>query len=78
VSASGGRRAWLTRHEHELGAWSRARRPPDSRLTGLLDREMLGYQHSQAKFASWLEPSSQPPVSHLNRDFRELRTTRED
>jgi hypothetical protein len=35
----------------------RARRPPDVRLSGLLlDRELLGYQHSRAQFASWLEP----------------------
>ncbi len=30
---------------------------PDVRLSGLLlDRELLGYQHSRAQFASWLEP----------------------
>ena len=35
----------------------RARRVPDGRLSGLLlDRELLGYQHSRAQFASWLEP----------------------
>jgi AraC-like DNA-binding protein len=35
----------------------RARRAPDVRLSGLLlDRELLGYQHSRAQFASWLEP----------------------
>jgi AraC-like DNA-binding protein len=54
--ASGERRARLTRHEHELGEWTRARRAPDARLTGLLDRELLGYQHSLARFDSWLEP----------------------
>jgi hypothetical protein len=35
----------------------RARRAPDVRLSGLLlDRELLGYQHSRARFQSWLEP----------------------
>jgi AraC-like DNA-binding protein len=35
----------------------RARRAPDVRLSGLLlNRELLGYQHSRAQFASWLEP----------------------
>jgi hypothetical protein len=35
----------------------RARRAPDGRLSGLLlDRELLGYQHSRAQFSSWLEP----------------------
>ena len=35
----------------------RARRVPDGRLSGLLlDRELLGYQHSRAQFACWLEP----------------------
>jgi AraC-like DNA-binding protein len=56
LRASGGRHARLTRHEQELGAWLRARRPPDPRLTGLLDRELLGYQHWRAEFSSWLEP----------------------
>ncbi len=56
MRASGGRHARLTRHEHELGAWSRARRLPDPRLAGLLDRELLGYQHWRAEFSSWLEP----------------------
>jgi AraC-like DNA-binding protein len=56
MSASGGRRARLTRHEHELGAWSRARRRPDPRLDGLLQRELLGYQHSRLSFGAWLEP----------------------
>jgi AraC-like DNA-binding protein len=50
-------RTRLTSHEHELGDWTRARRAPDVRLSGLLlDRELLGYQHSRAQFASWLEP----------------------
>jgi AraC-like DNA-binding protein len=44
-------------YEHELGDWMRARRAPDVRLSGLLlDRELLGYQHSRAQFGSWLEP----------------------
>ena len=34
----------------------RARRAPDPRLSGLLVRELLGYQHSVARFDSWLEP----------------------
>jgi AraC-like DNA-binding protein len=51
------RRTRVTSHEHELGDWTRARRAPDVRLSGLLlDRELLGYQHSRAQFASWLEP----------------------
>jgi AraC-like DNA-binding protein len=51
------RRARLQFYEHELGDWMRARRAPDVRLSGLLlDRELLGYQHSRAQFASWLEP----------------------
>jgi hypothetical protein len=33
----------------------RVRRPPDARLGGLLDRELLGYQHSQAQFDSFLK-----------------------
>jgi len=54
---SSGCRARLQFHEHELGDWMRARRAPDVRLSGLLlDRELLGYQHSRAQFASWLEP----------------------
>lgn len=52
-----GAQARLTRYEHELGDWVRARRAPDVRLSGLLlDRELLGYQHSRAQFTSWLEP----------------------
>jgi hypothetical protein len=51
---------WRTRirfYEHGLGDWMRARRVPDGRLSGLLlDRELLGYRHSRAQFASWLEP----------------------
>ena len=46
----------LSAHEHELGAWSRTCRPPDPRLRGLVGRELLGYQHWRAGFASWLEP----------------------
>jgi AraC-like DNA-binding protein len=56
LRASGGRHARLTRHEHQLGAWSRARRLPDPRLAGVLDRELFGYHHFRAEFASWLEP----------------------
>jgi AraC-like DNA-binding protein len=56
LARTGGRHARLTQREHELGAWSRARRPPDPRLSGVLQRELLGYQHSRAEFASWLEP----------------------
>jgi AraC-like DNA-binding protein len=53
----GARRTRLTSYEHELGDWVRARRAPDVRLSGLLlDRELLGYQHSRAQFATWLEP----------------------
>ncbi|MGH2893948.1 MAG: helix-turn-helix domain-containing protein [Solirubrobacteraceae bacterium] len=49
--------ARVTSYRHELGDWMRARRAPDVRLSGLLlDRELLGYQHSRAQFASWLEP----------------------
>jgi AraC-like DNA-binding protein len=51
-----GWRARLTRHEHKLGEWERARRVPDVRLTGVLSRELLGYQHSRAQFGAWLEP----------------------
>jgi hypothetical protein len=40
LASSGERRARLTSHEHELGAWTRARRLPDRRLAGLLDREL--------------------------------------
>jgi AraC-like DNA-binding protein len=49
-------RARLTSYEHELGDWMRVRRTPDVRLCGLLDRELLGYRHSRARFQSWLEP----------------------
>ena len=50
-------RTRVTRHQHTLGDWVRVRRAPDVRLSGLLlDRELLGYQHSRAQFASWLEP----------------------
>jgi AraC-like DNA-binding protein len=58
AAASGGaRRARIQFYEHGLGDWMRARRVPDGRLSGLLlDRELLGYQHSRAQFASWLEP----------------------
>jgi AraC-like DNA-binding protein len=56
LALTGERRTHLTRHEHELGAWVRARRPPAPRLAGLLDRELLGYQQSLAGFSSWLEP----------------------
>ena len=58
---SGERNARFTRHEHQLGEWMRVRRSPDVRLSGLLDRELLGYQHSQARLGSWLEP----PVPQL-------------
>jgi AraC-like DNA-binding protein len=50
------RRVRLTSFEHALGEWMRARRAPDVRLDGLLDRELLGYQHSRTQFQSWLEP----------------------
>lgn len=54
---SSGCRVRCSSHQHELGDWMRARRAPDERLSGLLlDRELLGYQHSRAQFASWLEP----------------------
>ena len=54
---SSGCRARVRYYEHELGDWMRARRAPDVRLAGLLlDRELLGYQHSRTQFASWLEP----------------------
>ena len=53
-------RARVTSYEHELGDWTRARRTPDVGLSGLLlDRELLGYQHSRAQFASWLEPPAE-------------------
>jgi AraC-like DNA-binding protein len=53
----GAQRARIRFHQHELGDWMRARRAPDGRLSGLLlDRELLGYQHWRAQFASWLEP----------------------
>jgi AraC-like DNA-binding protein len=53
----GAQRARIRFHEHRLGDWMRARRAPDGRLSELLlDRELLGYQHSRAQFASWLEP----------------------
>jgi AraC-like DNA-binding protein len=54
--ATGERRARLTRHEQELGEWTRARRPPGRPLGRLLTRELLGYQHSRLQFGSWLEP----------------------
>lgn len=47
----------LCTHERELGVWRRTRRPPDPRLLGLVGRELLGYQHWRADFASWLEPA---------------------
>ena len=50
------RRARLSVHEHKLGSWSRARRPPDPRLSGVVGRELLGYQHARTGFDSWLEP----------------------
>ena len=56
MASSGERRTRLTSHEHELGAWTRARRLPDRCLAGLLARELIGYRHSRAAFASWLEP----------------------
>jgi AraC-like DNA-binding protein len=49
-------RARLSVHEHELGAWSRARRLPDPRLSAVVGRELLGYQHARAGFDAWLEP----------------------
>jgi AraC-like DNA-binding protein len=49
-------RARLSVHEHELGAWSRARRLPHPRLSAVVGREMLGYQHARAGFDAWLEP----------------------
>lgn len=56
--APGVQHARLQSFEHELGDWTRVRRTPDVRLSGLLlDRELLGYQHSRAQFASWLEPA---------------------
>src|SRR5947209_13692879 len=57
ASSAGAQRARIRSCEHELGDWMRARRAPDNRLAGLLlDRELLGYQHSRAQFTSWLEP----------------------
>lgn len=53
---AGERRVRLSAHEHELGAWWRARRSPDPRLAGLLQRELVGYGHSRLGFGSWLEP----------------------
>jgi AraC-like DNA-binding protein len=57
VAAGERRRARITHHEHELGEWTRARRAPDARLSGLLKRELLGYEHRRAQFESWLEPA---------------------
>jgi AraC-like DNA-binding protein len=56
LAISGERRARLSSNEHELGSWTRATRPPDARLTGLLSRELIGYRHDRLKFSSWLEP----------------------
>ncbi len=51
------RRSSIERIEDPLGGVSlRARRSPDHRLTGLLDRELIGYEHSRIPFGSWLEP----------------------
>lgn len=51
------RRTRVTSHQHALGDWTRARRVPDPSLARLLlSRELLGYEHSRASFASWLEP----------------------
>lgn len=52
---SGGR-ARLVSHEHQLGDWTRAIRPPDPRLNGLVARELMGYRHSRLGFDAWLEP----------------------
>jgi AraC-like DNA-binding protein len=50
------RRVRRSVHEHKLGSWSRARRPPDPRLSGVVGRELLGYHHARTAFDSWLEP----------------------
>ena len=49
-------RTRLIRDEHELGRWSRAVRPADPRLRGLLYRDLLGFEQESAAFSSWLEP----------------------
>ena len=54
--ADTGARARLTRHEHELGVWERARRLPAPLLRDVLSRELLGYRHSRLSFSAWLEP----------------------
>lgn len=50
------RRVRLSVHEHDLGTWSRARRGPDARLSGVVARELVGYHHERAGFDAWLEP----------------------
>jgi hypothetical protein len=50
VAAGERQRARITHDEHELGEWTRARRAPDARLSGLLERELLGYEHRRAQF----------------------------
>ena len=57
VSATGPEiHARVTRSEHALGEWTRARRAPDPRLRALVGRELLGYRHASTRFDSWLEP----------------------
>ena len=49
-------RTLLTRHDLELGQWTRASRRPDGRLRPLMYRDLLGFHQERARFGSWLEP----------------------
>ena len=49
-------RTRLIRDEHQLARWTRAVRTPDTRLRGVLYRDLLGFEQEGASFSSWLEP----------------------
>jgi AraC-like DNA-binding protein len=49
-------RATLIHHDFELGRWTRAVRPPDPLLQGVMYRDLLGFHQERARFCSWLEP----------------------
>jgi hypothetical protein len=45
-------RTRLIRDEHQLARWTRAVRPPDTRLRGVLYRDLLGFEQEGASFSS--------------------------
>jgi AraC-like DNA-binding protein len=77
LAVTGERRARLTRHEHELGAWVRARRPPAPQLAPKLAARLLRFDDVRRRIEldppRWGEiafDAGYADQSHLNREFQ--------